>query len=248
MYEHGLDPVALSLGPISIYWYGLVYAAGLLSLYVYLSSSDIFDEALLDDYVVWAVVGMLLGSRTFTYAFWYFDQLLANPFSFFAVWQGGMSFHGAYTGLVIASFWFAQRNDLSFYKLADTLSIPMGVFLGLGRVANFVNAELVGTVTNAAWCVDFPGHDGCRHPYQLYAAAKNIVLTPVLYAANTTFSLRPGMIFWGFTWLYNVARFFLDFYRADPVTALGLSTGQLLCVGFAALASYMMLRIQLRND
>lgn len=254
MYEHSLDPVAVSVGPVSVYWYGLVYAAGFLFLYYYLPRFSFFDDEA-DDYIVWAVLGVILGSRAFTFLFWYPESLLSNPLRFFAVWQGGMSFHGGFVGLAAATYWYAQRNNTSFYDIADAVSIPAGVFLGIGRVANFVNAELIGTPYTGRFCVDYPAEklgegvaDVCRHPYQLYAAAKNALITPVLYAWSTTRSLPAGAVFWGFTLLYNASRFFVDFTRADPSVALGLSTGQLLSALFAGIASYMLVAVYKRDE
>jgi phosphatidylglycerol:prolipoprotein diacylglycerol transferase len=246
MFEHGLSPIAFSLGPLTVYWYGLVYAAGFLFLYYYLTYHDIFTESERDEYVLWAVLGMLLGSRLFTFLFWYPLTLLSNPLSFFAVWQGGMSFHGGFAGLAAASYWFCRRNNYDFYPVADTISVPAGVFLGLGRVANYVNAELVGTPFDGAWCVVFD--DGiCRHPYQLYAAAKNAALTPVLAAWSALQSLTEGMVFWGFVVAYNASRAVIDVFRAEPSVLLGLSMGQLLSIVFAAIGSYMLFTISRRT-
>lgn len=249
MFQHAFDPVAFSLGPLAIRWYGLVYAAGFLFLYYYLTrhATDVIDGRLVEDYIVWTIIGVILGSRVFTFLFWYPGVLLDNPLRFFAVWQGGMSFHGAYTGMVAASLWYCRRHDISFHDLADTVSIPLGVFLGLGRVTNFVNAELVGTPYDGSWCIDYPQEklpsglaDVCRHPYQIYAALKNAALTPLAWLTNARFNLRSGVLFWSWTVAYNVLRFFTDFYRAEPSTFLGLSTGQILCVAFTGIASYML--------
>jgi len=242
MFEHGLSPVAFSLGPISVYWYGLTYAVGFLFLYVYLSYHDVFDGDDVDTYLLWAVAGMLLGSRLFTYLFWYPTTLLADPLSLLRIWEGGMSFHGGFLGFALASYWFCQRNDYTFYTIADMISIPAGVFLGLGRIANFVNAELVGTPYDGAWCVVFD--DGvCRHPYQLYAALKNAAITPVLGVWSMLRDLPSGLLFWTFTFAYNTLRILVDIFRAEPNLFLGVSTGQLLSGVFAAVASYMMIRL-----
>ena len=257
MFQHNFDPVALSIGPISIYWYGLVYASGFLFLYWYLSrfNNELTGEAV-DDYLVWAILGMLAGSRLFTFTFWYPDQLLVNPLRFFAIWQGGMSFHGGFAGMTVATWLFTWRRNLDFYDIADHIVVPAGVFLGLGRMANFINAELIGTPYNGAWCVSYPAErmqalgltDVCRHPYQVYAAVKNAALTPLLYTANIVYALPSGTLFWGFTWLYSVARILVDTYRVEPSIILGLSMGQLLSLVFAAVSSYMLIRVHQHNE
>jgi phosphatidylglycerol:prolipoprotein diacylglycerol transferase len=166
-----------------------------------------------------------------------------------------MSFHGGFAGMSVATWWFAQRRNLHFYDIADHVSIPAGVFLGLGRVANFINAELIGTPFNGNWCVSYPAdrmqalglNDVCRHPYQVYAALKNAALTPFLYTANIAFALPSGTLFWGFTWLYSAARILVDTYRVEPSLFLGLSMGQLLSLVFAAVSSYMLIRVYQDN-
>lgn len=256
MFQHNFNPVALSIGPLNIYWYGLVYATGFLFLYWYLRRfSESLEGEAVDDYLVWAILGMLLGSRLFTFVFWYPEQLLSNPLRFLAVWQGGMSFHGGFVGMSAATLWFAQKRNIDFYDIADHISIPAGVFLGIGRIANFINAELIGTSFNGSWCVSYPAErmdalglaDVCRHPYQVYAALKNAAITPLLYAANIVYALPSGASFWGFTWLYSVARVLVDTYRVEPSLVLGLSMGQLLSLVFAAVSSYMLIRVYRGN-
>lgn len=250
-WQHSLDPVALSLGPLTIYWYGLVYAAGFLFLYWYLANYSDLDGSAVDDYIVWSVLGMLLGSRLFTFLFWYPSQLLNNPLSFFAIWQGGMSFHGGFAGMVAATYFFTRQRDISFYSVADRVSVPAGVFLGLGRLANLVNAELVGTPFQGSWCVDYTPQqmrrqglpDVCRHPYQVYAALKNAVITPFLLALKTINTMPQGTIFWAFTAAYNVGRVAVDVFRQEPSVLIGLSTGQTLSIVFAAVSSYMLVHV-----
>lgn len=239
MYTHALDPVLFSVGPFTAYWYGLVYALGFLFLYYFIPKYGLLDEGLTDNYVLTMLISMLLGSRVFTYVFWYPEQLLANPLQLFYVHQGGMSFHGAFVGMFLGTLWYCQRHEQDPYKLLGALSIPLAFFLGVGRIANFINAELVGTVTNVSWCVIFPPEQLCRHPYQLYAALKNFAIIPFLYFYSFK---TPKQRFWVFVLLYSALRVVVDVWRAEPTTAFFLSTGQLLSLATAGVATYILVQ------
>lgn len=243
MYTHSLDPIAFSLGPISIYWYGLVYALGLLFLIWYVQYRKIIKEDDVDTYLVYSVVGMLVGSRLFTFVFWDISTLLSNPLVLFDLRGGGMSFHGGFLGFTVASIFFCTKYDYDWRVLADMLVIPSAFFLAIGRLANFVNAELVGTVTDVSWCVMFPGEEQCRHPYQLYAAAKNFVVGLSLYALSF-FDLKKLRLFGWFMVLYNGGRMFTDVWRDETAMILGITMGQGLSFLFFLLGIFIVLKPQ----
>jgi phosphatidylglycerol---prolipoprotein diacylglyceryl transferase len=243
MYIHNIDPVLFSIGPLEIRYYGLVYFLGFLFLFYFLKHQTKknhiknFDEEKLDLFVVYLLVGMLIGSRIFVYFFWYPNLLLQDPLILFKLWLGGMSFHGGMFGAIIAGYIFSKKHNVSFYKLADLVVVPSALFLFLGRIANFINAELVGTLSNKSWCTVFPGYDGCRHPYQIYEGLKNLGLFFGLLWMQTK-KLPAGLMFWSFIFAYNFLRFFIDFFRYEP--SFYISTGQLLSIIFVIISAYFL--------
>ena len=240
MFVHSLDPVFFSVGPITVYWYGLVYVLGFVALYwALLRVADLSSEKA-DSLVVWAVIGLFLGARSFFFLFYRPD--LFSITEFFAVWRGGMSFHGGLAGLFVAFYWWAYVHKEDVWCLADVGALVAAWFLALGRVANFVNAEILGKPFSGSWCVMFPNEEVCRHPVQLYAALKNVFLGSVLVLVHSTRSYTSGFIFWLFAALYATLRFFVQFLRDEPVLLLGLQTGHFLSLAVFAAAVYVLAR------
>ena len=255
MYTHALDPVLLTVAGVDIRYYGLVYVLGFIALYFYLSylsrNDDIsLDQEGVDDFVLYFLVGLLIGSRLFTFAFWNASDFLQNPLQLFYIWQGGMSYHGALFGSVIATYILSVKKGWNFWKLADIVSVPALFLLGLGRITNFINAELPGTVTSSSWCVTYPNHDidGCRHPYQLYAAGKNIVLFLFFLPWTLTKKYKDGIIFLSTIIAYNTTRFFIDFWRDEPDILLNISMGQSLSILFTVVAVWFLVKIYKDNE
>ena len=197
------NPVFFSIGSLSVYYYGLVYAFGFLLVYWFLRLrsrqgrfSLSFDE--IDSLMIYAIIGIVVGARLGEFLFFQPQVLFSAPLEVFKVWQGGMSIHGGMIGFIMACWFFCKRfsKDFSsaFFDITDTVVIPTGIILFFGRVANFVNAELVGTITSSvSWCVNYFGEtiNGelvCRHPSQLYEALKNVVLC----ARNVLFMSSRG--------------------------------------------------------
>ncbi|MEK6901712.1 MAG: prolipoprotein diacylglyceryl transferase, partial [Nanoarchaeota archaeon] len=160
MWINNLNPTLLDLGPVEIRWYGLVYLLGFaLSIWwlkraqkqgmIHLSTDDLWDLAL------YLLIGVLVGSRVFE-LFWEPQYYLSNPLNILKIWQGGMSFHGGFVGIIAACWWYCKKKKVQFGIIADVLSAPLMFALALGRLANFVNGELVGRVWNGSWCVVFP--------------------------------------------------------------------------------------------
>ena len=181
MWTHNLDPTLLNLGTLEIRWYGLVYVIGFfLAVWwlMYLSKKkklELNSEEIWD-FAFYLMLGVLIGSRLFM-VFWQPQTYLLRPWNLLKIWQGGMSFHGGFVGVVIAGYWYCKKKKLNFWKLADILSIPTIFALALGRLANFINGELVGRVWDGKWCVVFPDYgDSCRHPSTLYAASKRFLV------------------------------------------------------------------------
>ena len=177
MFINNLDPVAVTIFNIDIRWYSLAYIFGLILAIQFgkflIKKNNFFNFNLniLDEYLPFAIIGIILGGRlgyVFFYDLNFFSQ---NPINIFFIWEGGMSFHGGLVGIIIISIFFAKKNNLEFYKFTDLLSLitPIGLFLG--RLANFINSELIGIPTSVPWSVIFIKVDNLpRHPSQLYEA------------------------------------------------------------------------------
>ena len=227
MWVHNLNPTLLELGPLEIRFYGLVYVVGFLFawwlMFRYRDSLGLSKKEV-EDLIFYIILGILIGSRLFHVFFWEPGYYLSNPLRIFFVWEGGMAFHGGLIGVLAAVWYFCKRFEKKFWKLADVIVIP-GVFaLALGRIANFINGELWGTVTDVDWCVVFPAVEGCRHPVVLYGALGRFVLFGFCYWLLRK-ELKAGFVFWNFVFWIGLGRFFTDFWRED-MRYLSLSLGQ----------------------
>jgi phosphatidylglycerol:prolipoprotein diacylglycerol transferase len=249
-FTYGFSPIIVSLGPFALRWYSLVYVVGFLLTYWLLhrfakrGRIQNLDGEGAEEYIIWLIIGSIAVARLFYVVIYNPVYYWATPWKVVALWEGGMSFHGGLLGAVLATWWFCRRKKVSFYALADLLVVPLSLMLVFGRIANFVNGELVGRVTDVPWCVNYPWLAGCRHPSQFYEAAQNlvtfIILLPLYAEESIRKRLRPGTIFWLFVLLYGVGRFITNFWRApdptDPVLG-GLLIGQWLSVIMALLAA-----------
>lgn len=244
MFIHHINPVLFNIGPMEIRYYGLAYVLGVLLVIFFLqlyrrqgklnlSKDEVYDL------VFWITLGMFIGARLFHVIFWNFDYYFVDPIEILKFWNGGMSFHGGLTGAALFGWFFLKKNKVSFAQIGDLIVIPAFLILGIGRICNFINAEIVGRITEVSWCFDF-GDGLCRHPYQLYASAKNFLLAGVLALMNLR-KHKQGFLFWMFILLYGISRFILDFWRED-ILYYSLSMGQWLCSIMIILGIYVLLR------
>lgn len=234
-----IDPVAISLGPIKVHWYGLMYLIGiggawlLLTKRVTRSYSPIKPDAL-EDLIFYAAMGVILGGRVGYVIFYNFSQFISDPLMLFKVWKGGMSFHGGLLGVILAMWISARKNQCTMLALTDFIApvVPVGLFFG--RIGNFINAELWGRPTDVYWSFVFPGAGPlARHPSQLYEAAlEGLALFLILWIYSN--KQRPYMAVSGmFALFYGIFRFIVEFYRV-PDAHLGylamdwLTMGQIL--------------------
>ena len=187
MFIHNIDPVLLRFGPFEIRYYGLFFVLGFVIAYFmlnYLAKRKKIGLTKDDvaDYLLYIIIGTVLGARIF-YVFAYnFPFYLQNPFEIIAIWHGGLSFHGGFIGAVIASLLFCRKKKIDFYTIADITVIPLALGLALGRLGNFTNGELYGRITDVPWAVQFPSADGFRHPSQIYEALKNLMIFFTLWS------------------------------------------------------------------
>lgn len=237
-----IDPVAISVGPLSVHWYGLMYLLGF-TLFILLGRYRIkhnphsaFTYEMLDDALFYGMLGVILGGRLGHVLFYQFGYYLEHPLHTFAIWEGGMSFHGGFLGVIIAMSLVARKHQLKWLSVTDFIAplVPLG--LGAGRIGNFINAELWGRPTDVPWGMVFPYVDKLpRHPSQLYQfALEGIVFFIFLwiYSAKTrAVGAVSGMFLIG----YGVLRSFAEFYREPEngfmgVLTLGITMGQWLSI------------------
>src|SRR3989344_4224135 len=246
MWINTLDPVLVHLGPLEIRWYGLVYVMGFflaIAWLKYVQKKGLIslsrDE--IWDFVFYMMLGVLIGSRLFM-IFWNPEIYLFNPLNLLKIWEGGMSFHGGLVGIVTAAYLYCKKKKLPFWKLADVMSVPTIFVLSLGRLANFVNGELVGRVWNGRWCVVFPDYgQECRHPNMIYSFFQRLAVFGWLYFLNIWQEFKPGFIFWNLVFWEGIGRFIMDFFREDTLY-LGLSLGQWFSVIMVVIAAWMFWR------
>ena len=246
-----IDPVAIAIGPLAIRWYALAYVIGLLGGWYYArrlaANASLWGDlrrptlADTDDLIVWVALGVVLGGRIGYVLFYNFDVYLAQPSEMFAVWRGGMSFHGGFLGSILAIVLFARRRNLSGLAMLDLAAVVVPIGLFFGRIANFVNGELWGRpAPDFPYAFVFPnGGPVPRHPSQLYEAfGEGLVLFVLLALAVRRFGFRrPGLLGGMFVLGYAVARIVCEFFR-EPDAQLGylfggVTMGMLLSVPMA---------------
>lgn len=248
-----IDPVILSVGPVAIRWYGLAYVAGFIAAGFLLRSLarrwkiNLTDDDVVDIILV-SVVGLIVGARLGYVIAYGVGAYWDDPLSIFALWDGGMSFHGGLVGIMLAGAWIAHRKGITALRLFDlgAVGAPIGLFLG--RIANFINGELWGRETTAPWGIVFPNAPTAipRHPSQLYEALlEGLVLFIVLFVLSRK-KREDGFIIGWFLALYAVFRIAVEFFR-EPDTQLGfilgpVTMGQLLSAPMVLIGAWFVWR------
>ena len=246
-----IDPVALSLGPVKIHWYGLMYliafvAGWWLARLRARQPGSGWNEDEVADVVFYIALGVILGGRIGSILFYNFSAFTEDPLMLLRIWEGGMSFHGGFIGVVIAFFLYARNTNRSFFQVADFLAPMFPLGLGAGRVGNFINGELWGRVTDVPWGMVFPGAgDAPRHPNQIYQfLGEGVILFIIVWVYSS--KPRPTMAVSGlFCIVYGIYRFLVEFVR-EPDAHLGfiafdwLTMGQLLSLPMVLIGLLLM--------
>lgn len=248
-FVHRLDPVLADVGGVSLWWYGLSYTLGFLHLFLFvrgrraslgLTAREVYSLSLV------FAVAVLAGGRVVQVLFdewpFYREHLTLVP----ALWLGGMATHGLLIGAAAGTLIWARVHRRPFLELADALVIPGALLMGLGRIGNFIDGQIVGHVTDVPWAVVFPDADGARHPVVLYDGLKNLLLVPYLIWVSRT-NPTPGAVAARFVFWYAMPRIVIDLFRDYPTHRLALGTGQTLNIVMALAGVGALWRSRLRR-
>lgn len=244
------------IGTLFIYYYGVVYALAALSLYLVLLAKrkklDL-NDAQVDTFLISTLLGLIIGARIFHFLINEPSVFISNPLQLFFVRDGGMSFFGAALGVILGTWIWFKKNKVkreTFLKLLDYGSIVVSIALIFGRLANFLNQELVGRIVSdtsvVTWCVEFATTVGCRHPYQLYAAASHVVLAIIVLVVLLR-TKKAGLGIATFFTVYGALRFVTDFWREDAIVFIGLTIWQIFALLVTFAGAYWLYRITCNN-
>jgi phosphatidylglycerol:prolipoprotein diacylglycerol transferase len=258
MHFPHINPVFLSIGPLQFRWYGLMYVLGFVATY-FILRSEVRRKKLpltkddVADLVFFGAMGVVLGGRLGYILFYDLGVYLADPLQIFAVWKGGMSFHGGFLGVILSFVLFARRKKIPFWTLIDMAAQCAPVGLGLGRIGNFINGELYGRPTDVPWGIIFPGGGELpRHPSQLYEAFLEGLVLFFIVRIMARRSDVTGIPAWTFCAGYGLFRFIVEFFR-QPDAQIGtfldfFSMGQLLSLPMFLVGSIMIFRLSRRES
>ncbi len=248
-YIHDIDPVIGTIFGIHLWWYGLSYTLGFLNAFNFIGKRRIklsLTKLQVYDLTILIAAGVLIGGRFVEVVFYewpfYSEQLHLIP----AFWLGGMASHGLLLGGLAAVWVFCRIYDKPFLLMTDALAAPASFILGVGRIGNFIDGQILGSITDVPWAVKFPDAEGFRHPVVLYDGIKNLLIIPVLLFVGSRFNTPRGFITGLFLFLYSFLRIPVDVFREYPTSLLGLANGQALIIAFAVLG-LMVMALAYRN-
>jgi phosphatidylglycerol:prolipoprotein diacylglycerol transferase len=227
-----IDPIIFSIWKIQIRWYGMMYLLGFIIGFLVMQYLAVRKKVKLSgddlwDFIFYAMLGVIVGGRIGYCLFYAPGFYLVNPLKILALWEGGMSFHGGFIGVFIGTIYYSWKKKVPFLDVADSVVAGAPIGIGLGRIGNFINAELFGRATGVPWCMVFPGGGPvCRHPSQLYESlTEGFLLFLILFLMNVR-GARRGIPFWSFFLFYGLFRFINEFFR-EPDAQLGFIVGPL---------------------
>ena len=241
-YVHNIDPIIGTILGVHLWWYGLSYTLGFFNAFsfigkrrakLHLTGREVYDLAIM------IAVGVLAGGRAVEVAFYEWPFYQENPELIPALWLGGMASHGLLIGGLVAVWIFCLISRKPFLMMTDILAAPASFILGVGRIGNFIDGQILGSITDVPWAVKFPDADGFRHPVVLYDGIKNLLIIPVLLFVARR-NMPRGFLTGLFLFLYSFLRIPVDVFREYPTSLLGLATGQALNITLAVLGLAIM--------
>lgn len=242
---HDFDPAIVTIGSAGLYWYGAIYTVGFLGILGWfwwrrdrlgLGGRDVFDLT------IWLALGMMIGGRIFDILVYEFDYYRANPWHALDWWRGGMASHGVMLGGLIGAAVFALLRRYPLLVVLDEMVVPGCFLMAVGRLGNFIEGGVIGTVTTLPWGVLYPDLDGPRHPVALYDSLKNLLVVPVLALALARWRAGSGVTLALFMLLYAGLRFLVDLTRDYESVFLGLGPGQVYNLAMAAVGLILLIR------
>lgn len=227
-FVHNIDPVLGTIGGVYLWWYGMTYTFGFLGSLFWLRANRTtlaIDTNGVYSLSIYLAIGVLIGGRLVEVIFYEWDYYGSHLWHIPSVWLGGMSTHGILLGAITGTFLYSRLHQRSFFEIADVMVIAGAFIMGVGRIGNFVDGQIVGTVTDLWLGVKFPDQEGFRHPVVLYDGLKNLLLVPFLLLIR---SRRPprGVVTAHFILWYGFLRIFVDFFREYRTSLHGFPPGQ----------------------
>jgi phosphatidylglycerol:prolipoprotein diacylglycerol transferase len=248
-HVHDFDPIIASIFGVHVWWYGLSYSLGFINAHLFLRRNR--DRLALSlrsvyDLTLFLAVGTLVGGRSLVVFNnewdFYRDHLTLIP----AIWIGGLATHGLMVGGFAGVLLFCCIRRVPFRPILDALAIPAALILGCGRIGNFIDGQIVGSLTDVPWAVKFPEADGLRHPVVLYDGLKNFMLIPILMLVRHR-GVPSGRLGALFVFLYASLRIPIDLFREYPITLFGLPTGQTFNIAMSVFGAALLARNWMRR-
>ena len=250
--------VVLSIGSFGIHWYGIMYLiAFALALFLIprlqkYRSLDLSKDTI-TTLVTWSIVGVIVGGRLGYVLFYEFSYFIQTPLDIFAVWKGGMSSHGGFIGVTLALYYAMRKNNVPILPFLDVITVPVALGLACGRLGNFINLELYGTVTDLPWAIAIPGVEGLRHPTQIYAVIQDVIIAAVCFVFLRNAKYISGIAFSVFLMMYAVLRSVVEVFRVPTHSLIDLqfmtiTRGQLLSVPILIIGLVIFFALILKQD
>ncbi len=250
-----IDPIIFSVGPLAIRWYALAYVIGIVFGFLFLKKLNrlkpiVLCDNALDDIILFSVLGIVFGGRIGYVFFYDLEKFFFDPKTIFFIWKGGMSFHGGLIGLIFSLFLLSKKHKFNFIRSLDLVSCVAPIGLFFGRIANFINAELYGKITDVPWAVIFPNTSGLpRHPSQIYEALLEGILLFIIMnilVRKNNIRKKEGMLGGIFIASYGACRIFIEFFR-EPDIQIGyilnyFTMGQVLSLPMIIIGCYFIFR------
>ena len=229
MFTNNFDPIAFNLFIFEIRWYSLAYIFGILFGWFYCKKFLIKDKVILslfDDLITYLIIGIILGGRLGYVLFYSLKYYSENFIEIFFIWEGGMSFHGGLIGIMVATYLYSKKHKINKYIFLDLISVSAPIGLFFGRIANFINGELVGKATSGSWGIIYPQIDDVpRHPSQLYECfLEGIILFILLNLIYFKKNYKTGTVSFAFLFFYGIFRFISEIFR-EPDAHIGYLVG-----------------------